>query len=122
MRSTSRVESRYSGSIDAVVKGHRLTQAGPSGSGRGVSQRELETRLWAAANSLHGPVDPSDFKAFIFPLLFFRRVSDTWDEEHKKAGEFFTPRSVVRVPTRVLDSQPGDTVYDPAVGSTRGGR
>ena len=199
-----------------------------------LSQQELESRLWAAANSLRGPVDPSDFKAYIFPLLFYKRVTDAWDDEHaravadfgadvtaevetdyhrfqlpegchwrdlrkvpdnvgvalqnildriqqanpdtlagifgdvawgnkdklpehallnlieafhtldlsparvghdvlgnayeyllkqfadesgKKAGEFFTPRSVVRLLTRILDPQPTDTVYDPACGS-----
>ena len=199
-----------------------------------LTQQELESRLWAAANSLRGPVDPSDFKAYIFPLLFYKRVSDAWDDEHaravadfgaavtleveadyhrfqlpegcrwrdlrkvhenvgvalqnildriqqanpdtlagifgdvawgnkdklpehallnlieafhtldlspsrvghdvlgnayeyllkqfadesgKKAGEFFTPRSVVRLLTRILDPQPTDTVYDPACGS-----
>jgi len=48
-------------------------------------QQELERRLWDAANSLRGPVDPADFKSYIFPLLFFKRVSDTWDEEHSRA-------------------------------------
>jgi len=200
----------------------------------GVTQQELESRLWAAANSLRGPVDPADFKAYIFPLLFYKRISDTWDAEHasaeakwgddldgeieadyhrftipdgchwadlrrvhenvgvalqkildriqqanpetlagifgdvawgnkdklpepsllnlieafgsldlspervghdilgnayeyllrqfadesgKKAGEFFTPRAVVRLLTRILDPQPGESVYDPACGS-----
>ncbi|MDQ2935104.1 MAG: N-6 DNA methylase [Chloroflexota bacterium] len=36
-------------------------------------------------NSLRGPVDPADFKAYIFPLLFFKRISDTWDVEHASA-------------------------------------
>jgi type I restriction enzyme M protein len=200
----------------------------------GLSQSELESRLWAAANALRGPVDPADFKAYIFPLLFCKRVCDSWDEEHgqavddfddlltdeieadyhrfviphgchwddlrrvsenvgvalqrvldriqqanpdtlagifgdvawgnkeklpepsllalldtfgsldlspsrvgndvlgnayeyllkqfadtsgAKAGEFFTPRAVVRLLTRILDPQPTDTVYDPACGS-----
>jgi type I restriction enzyme M protein len=200
----------------------------------GVSQAELESRLWAAANALRGPVDPADYKAYIFPLLFYKRVCDSWDEEHEqaasdyddllnneieadyhrfvipegchwedlrrvpenvgvalqrildriqqanpdtlagifgdvpwgnkdklpepsllalldafgsldlspskvgndvlgnayeyllkqfadssgaKAGEFFTPRAVVRLLTRILDPQPTDTVYDPACGS-----
>src|SRR4029079_14039647 len=39
------------------------------------------------------------------------------DESGKKAGEFFTPRAVVRLLTRILDPQPTDTVYDPACGS-----
>ena len=51
----------------------------------GLTQQDLESRLWAAANSLRGPVDPADFKAYIFPLLFFKRISDTWDSEHERA-------------------------------------
>lgn len=39
------------------------------------------------------------------------------DESGKKAGEFFTPRSVVRLLTRILDPQPTETIYDPACGS-----
>lgn len=50
-----------------------------------LTQQELESRLWAAANSLRGPVDPSDFKAYIFPLLFYKRLSDGWDAEHGRA-------------------------------------
>lgn len=50
-----------------------------------ITQQQLETRLWDAANSLRGPVDPSDFKAYMFPLLFFKRLSDMWDEEHVEA-------------------------------------
>lgn len=199
-----------------------------------LTQQELESRLWDAANSLRGPVDPADFKAYIFPILFFKWISDTWDWEHaqaveefgsdlneeieadyhrfvvpadahwaelrkvtenvgvelqkmldklqaanptklasifgdvawgnkeripetslqnlidtfdrlrldpesvshdmlgnayeyllrqfadesgKKAGEFFTPRSVVRLITRILDPQPGESMYDPTCGS-----
>lgn len=199
-----------------------------------LTQQDLQVRLWDAANALRGPVDPSDFKAYIFPLLFLKRISDTWDAEHaraledfdgdleaallpdnyrfqvpqachwanlrkasenvgvklqlildriqeanpetlagifgevawgnkdrlpehalvtligifdripldpdsvshdmlgdayeyllrefaeasgKKAGEFFTPRPVVRLLTRILDPQPGESIYDPACGS-----
>ncbi len=199
-----------------------------------LTQQELESRLWAAANSLRGPVDPADFKNFVFPILFLKWISDTWDLDHtaavadfgndvspeeeadyhrfdmpegchwrdlkkvsvnvgvelqkilqrleeanpnslagifgdvawankerlpepsllnlidsfdsltlhrevvsndmlgaayeyllrqfadesgKKAGEFFTPRAVVRLLVRILDPQPGEAVYDPACGS-----
>jgi type I restriction enzyme M protein len=37
--------------------------------------------LWEAANILRGPVDAADFKTYIFPLLFFKRISDVCDEE-----------------------------------------
>lgn len=52
-----------------------------------LSLQELESRLWGAANILRGPVDAADFKTYIFPLLFFKRVSDVYDEEYAKALE-----------------------------------
>ena len=39
------------------------------------------------------------------------------DDSKAKAGEFYTPRSVVSLLVRILDPQPGETVYDPACGS-----
>ena len=41
----------------------------------------LSSHLWEAANILRGPVDAADFKTYIFPLLFFKRISDVYDEE-----------------------------------------
>ena len=39
------------------------------------------------------------------------------DAAGKKGGEFVTPQSVVRLLTRILDPQAGETVYDPACGT-----
>src|SRR5437868_15071512 len=41
----------------------------------------LESHLWESANILRGPVDAADFKSYIFPMLFFKRISDVFDEE-----------------------------------------
>jgi len=46
-----------------------------------ASERSIESWLWDAANILRGPVDASDFKAYVFPLLFLKRISDVHDEE-----------------------------------------
>ncbi len=46
---------------------------------------QLESHLWEAANILRGPVDAADFKSYVFPLLFFKRISDVQDEEHAAA-------------------------------------
>lgn len=46
---------------------------------------QLEQYLSKAAWILKGPVDASDFKVYIFPLLFFKRISDVYDEEYKMA-------------------------------------
>jgi len=199
-----------------------------------VTLEDLERRLWDAANALRGPVDPADFKTYVFPILFWKWISDSYDweraqavakygddvdpeveadfhqfvlptdthwrdvttktanlgaainkalgtieqanpdslagifgdaawgnkerlpetalvnlinafngltlnpdqvshdllgqgyeyllknfadESGKKAGEFFTPRQIVRLLIRILDPQPGEAVYDPAAGS-----
>ncbi len=52
-----------------------------------VSDRSLESWLWDAANILRGPVDASDFKAYVFPLLFLKRISDVYDGERAAALE-----------------------------------
>ena len=57
--------------------------------GSTISQQELEAWLWEAANILRGPVDPANLRDFVFPLLFLRRLSDAWNEEHELAVEAF---------------------------------
>ncbi len=50
-----------------------------------MTQKQLEDYLWGAANILRGMIDAADFKQYIFPLLFFKRISDLWDEEYQTA-------------------------------------
>ena len=50
-----------------------------------MSQQELESYLWGAAKLLRGLIDAGDYKQYIFPLLFFKRLSDVWDEEYRTA-------------------------------------
>lgn len=50
----------------------------------GFSLNQLESHRWESANILRGPVDAADFKTYIFPLLFFKRICDVWDEEFQE--------------------------------------
>ena len=52
-----------------------------------MTKKQLEDYLWGAANILRGMIDAADFKQYIFPLLFFKRISDLWDEEYQGALE-----------------------------------
>ena len=52
-----------------------------------LSQKELESYLWGAATLLRGLIDASDYKQYIFPMLFFKRLSDVWDEDYDEAFE-----------------------------------
>ena len=55
--------------------------------GAGLDTGFLSSHLFEAANILRGPVDAADFKTYIFPLLFFKRISDVYDEEFNDALE-----------------------------------
>ena len=50
-----------------------------------MTQRELEKYLWGAAIQLRGTIDAGDYKQYIFPLLFFKRICDVYDEEYENA-------------------------------------
>ena len=50
-----------------------------------MTQAQLEKYLWGAATILRGHIDAGDYKQYIFPLLFFKRISDVWDEEYAEA-------------------------------------
>ncbi|MDP8299188.1 MAG: class I SAM-dependent DNA methyltransferase [Candidatus Tantalella remota] len=50
-----------------------------------MKQQELEKYLWNAAILLRGLIDAGDYKQYIFPLLFFKRICDVYDEEYGNA-------------------------------------
>lgn len=55
-----------------------------------ISLSILENHLWEAANILRGsPVDRTDWKSYILPLLFFKRLCDVWDEEYQETLETY---------------------------------
>ncbi len=68
-----------------------------------VDSKELKSYLWNCAQILRGSaVDRTDWKAYILPLLFFKRLSDVWDEEHnrmiKEYGEEFADEHRFQIP------------------------
>jgi type I restriction enzyme M protein len=50
-----------------------------------MSLAQLKTFLWKSADILRGKIDSSDYKKYIFGLLFYKRMSDVWQEEYDKA-------------------------------------
>ena len=49
-----------------------------------LSVAQLETYLWSAADILRGSIDSSDYKTYIFGLLFLKRLSDCFEERAEK--------------------------------------
>jgi len=50
-----------------------------------ITQQELETYLWGSATLLRGYIDAGDYKQYVFPLLFYKRICDVYDEELQAA-------------------------------------
>ena len=68
-----------------------------------ITLSTFESHLWEAAIILRGsPVDRTDWKSYILPLLFFKRICDVWDEEYQEAfetyGEDFVDEHRFQVP------------------------
>lgn len=57
---------------------------------------DLERHLWEAAHIITGPIDASDYKTYIFPILFFKRVCDVYDEEFDEALAFYSDEKMAR--------------------------
>ncbi|MDE2868721.1 MAG: class I SAM-dependent DNA methyltransferase [Chloroflexota bacterium] len=53
-----------------------------------LTQQELESKLWGAADILRGQIDAADYKNYIFAALFLKRLSDRFDEEVEAAVAF----------------------------------
>lgn len=66
--------------------------------GRRITQRELESYLWGAAVLLRGLIDAGDYKQFIFPLVFLKRLSDVYDEERAAALAVYGDEELADLP------------------------
>ena len=61
-----------------------------------ISQKELEDLLWGAAVLLRGQIESSDYKQYIFPLLFFKRMDDVYDEEYSNAMSIYGDEEIAK--------------------------
>lgn len=52
-----------------------------------MSLPELESALWGAAQLLRGKINATGYKEYVFPLVFFKRISDVHEEEYRRALE-----------------------------------
>ena len=69
----------------------------------------LKSFLWAAAENLRGQIDAAGYKEYIFPLLFFKRISDVYDEQYAafvaEGGEEYAEMQALDLPIRIPDGE-----------------
>jgi type I restriction enzyme M protein len=56
----------------------------------------LENWLWEAACSVRGPLDAPKYKDYILPLLFYKRLSDVYEDELDRLGQEFGDEVLAR--------------------------
>jgi type I restriction enzyme M protein len=56
----------------------------------------LENWLWEAACSIRGPLDAPKYKDYILPLLFYKRLSDVYEDELGKLSQEFRDEVLAR--------------------------
>lgn len=52
-----------------------------------TTSQQLFNHLYEACNILRGPINQDEYKSYVNPILFFKRISDVYDEETVKALE-----------------------------------
>ncbi|MBP3575278.1 MAG: SAM-dependent DNA methyltransferase, partial [Paludibacteraceae bacterium] len=62
-----------------------------------------------AAENLRGQIDAAGYKEYIFPLLFFKRISDVYDEQYAafvaEGGEEYAEMQAMELPIRIPDGE-----------------
>lgn len=53
-----------------------------------TTSKQLFNHLFEACNILRGPINQDEYKSYVTPILFFKRISDVYDEEYEEALEF----------------------------------
>ncbi len=49
-----------------------------------VTQQEIENRLWDAADELRVAMPEAQYSSVVFPLMFWKYLSDTWEHNHQE--------------------------------------
>lgn len=81
-----------------------------------ISLDDLKEFLWGAATRLRGQIDAAGYKEYIFPLLFFKRISDVYDEQFAgfaaEGGEEYAKMQADDLAIRIPDGAHWDNVRE----------
>ena len=74
---------------------------------RRMTQGELESYLDKAADILRGNADHSEFRGYVFALLFYKRINDCFEEDVRKQAVSLKSAGIADEKVEYLAAQPG---------------
>lgn len=84
-----------------------------------ISLDDLKRFLWGAAVRLRGQIDASGYKEYIFPLLFFKRTCDVFDEQYEtfvsEGGEEYAKLQLSEMPIQIPEGSHWNDVRESTV-------
>ncbi len=46
-----------------------------------ITQKEINSIVWKACDTFRGVIDPSQYKDYVFTMLFVKYLSDVWKDK-----------------------------------------